>query len=210
VFFANVICCSNYIRSGEADLIKRIVLVMMLIPLLISMSSIQASSTLDINVETDRQFYNVEQTIGVCGNLTYNDWPVQATLVALEVVDPNLDLVFARTLWTDSNGEFNTTFKLLSTARLGTYTVCVSACVGKTVTDNATFRLVMVGDVTGCDGSPDGRVDMRDIGCICNHFAPHPDDPKMELDEYRNCDINGDGVVNLLDIAMACQNFKKA
>jgi len=67
-----------------------------------------------------------------------------------------------------------------------------------TMTDGWVF-VTIAGDVTSASGLPDGRVDMRDIGAVCNEF--------MTTDP--NCDINGDGVVNMRDIGIACGNFLK-
>jgi len=75
--------------------------------------------------------------------------------------------------------------------------------------NNSTVGLVFVtipGDVTSqTTGVPDGRVDMRDIGTICDKFATTPADPEWDP----NMDVNGDGVVNMRDISIACDNFMK-
>jgi hypothetical protein len=64
-----------------------------------------------------------------------------------------------------------------------------------------TFR----GDVTGIDGSPDGKVDMRDVGTICDNFGK----THADLGWDPNMDLNDDGTVNMRDIGVACNNFGK-
>jgi len=61
------------------------------------------------------------------------------------------------------------------------------------------------GDVTGSNGYPDFKVDMRDIGAICSKFGATPPSPKWDP----NYDINDDGIINMRDIGIACSNFGK-
>jgi hypothetical protein len=62
------------------------------------------------------------------------------------------------------------------------------------------------GDVSGAIPLvPDGVVDMRDIGTICNRFSTSVGDPRYCPD----CDINNDGVINMRDIIVVCTNFGK-
>ncbi len=62
------------------------------------------------------------------------------------------------------------------------------------------------GDVSGVIPLvPDGVVDMRDIGTICNRFSTSVGDPRYCPD----CDINNDGVINMRDIIVVCTNFGK-
>ena len=71
-------------------------------------------------------------------------------------------------------------------------------------TDGWVF-VTIAGDVTSHDGPPDGIVNMRDIGAICNKFMTTPSHPEWDP----NMDINDDNVVNMRDIGVACDNFMK-
>ena len=101
----------------------------------------------------------------------------------------------------------------------GNYTISVYAwpVPGEAYTDDnfLTDGAVLVGvpcDVTGpTPGVPDGIVNMRDIGYICNHFGTKPSSPNWDP----NCDVTGptkgvpDGKVDMRDIGEACNNFMK-
>jgi hypothetical protein len=72
--------------------------------------------------------------------------------------------------------------------------------------NNCADRWVLItiaGDVTGAAGSPDGRVDMRDIALFCMHFMRTPSHPEWDP----NMDINDDDIVNMRDIDVVCDNF---
>lgn len=95
----------------------------------------------------------------------------------------------------------------------GNYTIRVYAgpVPGETDVNDNTFTdgwavVAMVGDVTGPDGWPDGKVDMRDIascalrfGCILVHPPPPCWDP--------NYDLNNDGKIDIRDIAAIAIHF---
>jgi PKD repeat protein len=61
------------------------------------------------------------------------------------------------------------------------------------------------GDVTGPNGIPDLKVDMRDIALVASAFGSNP------ITEPRHwnpiCDINGDGKVDMRDIAIVAKEF---
>jgi len=120
-----------------------------IVPLLIMTLTTQSSSTLIITVQTSKQSYDINETLEVYGNLTYNESPLQDGSVALEVVNPNHDPVVTRTLQTNTSGTYSTTFKLPSDAKLGTYTVYVSSSYkGETATSNTTFKLFQIVQTT--------------------------------------------------------------
>jgi len=95
----------------------------------------------------------------------------------------------------------------------GNYTISAYAWQVEGETDtldnNCTFAglvfVTIAGDVTSASGSPDGRVDMRDIGALCSKFMTTP----SHLQWNPNYDINDDDVVNMRDIGIACNNFMK-
>ena len=67
-------------------------------------------------------------------------------------------------------------------------------------------RVGVPGDVTSAKlGVPEGKVDMRDIGVICNKFGTKPSSPKWDP----NKDINSDGKVDMRDIGIVCSNYGK-
>jgi len=100
----------------------------------------------------------------------------------------------------------------------GNYTIIayLTPVDGETDTsDNNQTRWIIItiaGDVTSSNpGVPDYKVDMRDIGYICNHFGTTPSSPNWDP----NADVTGptkgvpDGIVNMRDIGIACSNFMK-
>ena len=101
----------------------------------------------------------------------------------------------------------------------GNYTISAYAAPVRGETDTTDNTLTdgwvyvsVPGDITGpTPGVPDGIVNMRDIGYICNHFGTTPTSPNWNP----NCDVTGptkgvpDGIVNMRDIGEACNNFMK-
>ncbi|MEM3616522.1 MAG: PQQ-binding-like beta-propeller repeat protein [Candidatus Bathyarchaeia archaeon] len=66
--------------------------------------------------------------------------------------------------------------------------------------------IVISGDVTSiAQGVPEGKVDMRDVGAICNKFGTNPSKPNWDP----NKDVNNDGKVDMRDIGIACGNYGK-
>jgi hypothetical protein len=74
-------------------------------------------------------------------------------------------------------------------------------------TFNAGWAFVtMAADVTSATlGTPDGRVDMRDIAAIASRYGTTPASPSWSA----NVDVNDDDVINNRDIGIACTNFLK-
>jgi hypothetical protein len=92
----------------------------------------------------------------------------------------------------------------------GNYTVSAYAwpVPGETNTtdNNCTGGFVtvsIVGDVTGPNGWPDGKVDMRDMGYIARCFNCKPSDDMWKP----NADIVDEGIVDMRDIRAAARNF---
>jgi len=98
----------------------------------------------------------------------------------------------------------------------GNYTITATVSPLPSETDLAdnTFTdgwiiIAMVADVTGPDGWPDGKVNMRDIGAISRLFGTQEGDP----DYNANYDITGpteglaDGKINMRDIGLAARHF---
>jgi len=65
------------------------------------------------------------------------------------------------------------------------------------------IQVTIPGDITGPDGRPDGKVDMRDIGYIARHFGIPSISPLWDP----RTDINGDGKADMVDIGIAARHF---
>ncbi len=69
--------------------------------------------------------------------------------------------------------------------------------------------VAMIGDITGPDGWPDGKVEMRDVGTVARRF----DEQCMEQLYHINYDITGpktgepDGTIDMRDIGLVCRHF---
>jgi hypothetical protein len=88
--------------------------------------------------------------------------------------------------------------------------VCVSPVDGEIDTNDNNFTVgwvfvTVAGDVTGINGTAEGKCDMRDIGAICGKFGTYPSNPNWNP----NMDVNDDGTVNMRDVGIACSNFGK-
>lgn len=137
----------------------KIFILAIVIPLLITIPSTDSSSSFTITVKTREQSYHINESIEVYGNLTYNGYPVQSALVALEVVDPNHDPVLLRTLQTNSYGVYGTVFRLGYGAKLGTYTLYVTSSGGEeTVANSTTFELMPNKDIAVTSVKPSKNV----------------------------------------------------
>jgi hypothetical protein len=62
---------------------------------------------------------------------------------------------------------------------------------------------VLLGDVTGPVGVPDGKVNILDVAAILFKFGTTPASPNWNP----NMDLNKDGVVNMKDLAICLKNF---
>jgi hypothetical protein len=65
------------------------------------------------------------------------------------------------------------------------------------------IQVTIPGDITGPNGKPDGKVDMRDIGYVAQHFGIPPISPLWDP----KTDINGDGKADMGDIGIAARRF---
>jgi len=119
-----------------------------------------------------------------------------------------------------SGNSANVTFMWNTTGfAKGNYTVSAYAwqVTGETdLTDNTYsdgwIIVAMIGDITGPDGYPDGKCDMRDIGAVARRFGITPQNPLWNP----NCDITGptvgvpDEKIDMRDIGVVAKNFGKA
>jgi len=99
----------------------------------------------------------------------------------------------------------------------GNYTITAEATQlpGETDTTDNTHTdgwviVAMVGDLTGPDGHPDGKCDMRDVYVVARAFGSHPTHPLWNP----NADITGpegfpDEKVDMRDVYLVARNFGK-
>lgn len=98
----------------------------------------------------------------------------------------------------------------------GNYTLSAYAwpVPDETNTDNNNFTdgwtmVSIIGDITGPLGSPDSKVDMRDVGHVAKRFGTDPSKPLWDA----NDDITGptiglpDGKIDMRDIALVARHF---
>ncbi len=98
----------------------------------------------------------------------------------------------------------------------GNYTISATAdtVLGETDTLDNNFIdgwiiVAMIGDITGPDGWPDGKVEMRDVGTIARRFDEQCNEPLYHI----NYDITGvttgmpDGKIDMRDIGLVCSHF---
>jgi nitrous oxidase accessory protein NosD len=93
---------------------------------------------------------------------------------------------------------------------LGNYSMSahVANVTGETHTSDNTLTdgwviVSIIGDITGPNGWPDYKVDMRDIALIARCFGSTPSSSNWNP----NADLNNDGAVNMKDIALVARNF---
>jgi hypothetical protein len=112
---------------------------------------------------------------------------------------------------TIGNGNFSLEISLSGrTVWLGNYTIYSTVKHGYSVdTSTSQFEVILIGDVTGPDGNPDGKVDMRDVAFVARYFGTEEDDPDWNPD----ADLTGseplvpDGTVDMRDIALVARAF---
>jgi hypothetical protein len=111
---------------GES--VKTLSLSMLLISLLfVGIPLAYACPILHITAGTDKPSYFEKETVRVCGKVTLGENPLRGSLVALEVMDENRDIVAVGTSQTNENGLFTFAFKFSSNARSQNYTTYISA-----------------------------------------------------------------------------------
>jgi hypothetical protein len=67
----------------------------------------------------------------------------------------------------------------------------------------------MIGDITGPDGYPDGKIDVRDVAGIASRYGAKPPDARYDV----NWDITGrtyglaDGKIDVCDVALVASRY---
>jgi len=96
-------------------------------------------------------------------------------------------------------------------AKLGNYTVHASTLYIKPpyvyarARASVVFKVLLIGDITGPGGQPDGKVDIRDVSLVAYSFGSYPGHPKWNP----IADLNGDNKVNILDISIVASDYGK-
>jgi hypothetical protein len=114
------------------------------------------------------------------------------------------------------NGESETRVLGWNTTNIakGNYTITMYAWsvtneldLADNVLINGWIIVSMIGDITGPDGWPDGKCDMRDVGLVARYFGQ--DVPPAPA----NCDVTGpttgtpDGKIDMRDIGLVARHF---
>ncbi len=97
----------------------------------------------------------------------------------------------------------------------GSYTVAAFAYPAPgeaNTTDNSIINgqvhISMVGDITGSDGRPDGKVDMRDVGTAARAFGSYPGHPGWNPDaDVTGPESSPDNKVDMRDIGLIARHF---
>jgi hypothetical protein len=97
---------------------------------------------------------------------------------------------------------FNITFTLPRTnVKLGRYMIYARSYYALSLaTEIMPFDVILLGDIY-----KDGRIDMRDVGLLCNLYGLEEGDPDWNPD----ADVYKDGIINMRDIGVECANYYK-
>ena len=89
-----------------------------------------------VTFETDKSSYTAGDTVTITGNVINSS----NQLVAVEVKDPNGNILVLRTVQTDSNGDYELKFKLPPSAPSGNYNIIANSKInGTMVTETKTI-----------------------------------------------------------------------
>ena len=72
-----------------------------------------------------------------------------------------------------------------------------------TTSNNCVILVTIPGDLTGPNGIPNGKVDMRDVAYVARRFGTTPSSALWDP----NADIDDDGKIDMKDIAIVAGNF---
>lgn len=97
---------------------------------------------------------------------------------------------------------FNITFKMpKKDVKLGNYMIYARSMYQNSLaTEIKSFEVILVGDVV-----KDGKIDMRDIGAVCNLYGTKEGDPNWNP----AADVTNDKKVDMRDIGIVCHNYGK-
>jgi len=123
----------------------------------------------------------------------------------------NTTLIASQNITLSNGGLANVTFTWDTTGfAYGNYTISAYAWPVQGETDTANNNCTggwvivsLVGDLTGPNGWPDGKVDIRDIHFIASLYGTTLLSPNWNP----NADLNGDGKVDIKDVHIAAANY---
>ncbi|MCJ7423034.1 hypothetical protein MUP01_02035 [Candidatus Bathyarchaeota archaeon] len=112
---------------------------------------------------------------------------------------------------TEYSGNFGTSFHTNPYGgMLGNHTVYASSQYSYYLAINSTtFKTTLLGDITGPSGTPDGKVDVRDVSRVAKAYGSYPGHARWDA----VADITGptpmvpDGVVDVRDVSLVARHF---
>jgi parallel beta-helix repeat protein len=156
-----------------------------------------------------------------CKTVVYQGYSLRVTVTAADLGDcsetfnftlcANATAIASQNV-TLSSGNFTTVTITWKTSGFACGNYILSAFAlpvsGETNTSDNGFTgnwvtVTRVGDITGPDGSPDGKCDMRDLGYVARRFLCKSGDPIWDP----NADIDDDGKVDMKDIGTTARHF---
>lgn len=110
---------------------------------------------------------------------------------------------------TEGNVTLNVKTKNIN-AMLGNYTVYASTLYVKypitlRARSSTTFTVILLGDITGPFGIPDGKVDIRDVSLVAYSFGSFPGHPRWNP----IADLYKDDKINIRDVTIVAANYGK-
>jgi len=111
------------------------------------------------------------------------------------------------------DGGFSLTFKTKDQyAMLGNYTltasiryVSMNPPFAGAARNSTVFEIVLIADITGPEGVPDGKVDIRDVTLVAYSFGSSPGDPGWNP----IADLYPDNKINIRDVAVVAVDYGK-
>ena len=124
---------------------------------LASLVRVSYASSLSVSVITDASIYHANDLVTMNASVTSGGTPVDNASVFITVVDKDTMPVYSGGGQTDSDGNFSASFRLSSGAKVGNYTVYVSAVKGgyEGGENQTTFEVVIIPTYSNVDYSSD-------------------------------------------------------
>jgi uncharacterized protein YfaS (alpha-2-macroglobulin family) len=157
-------------------------------------------SPLKITIASDKTRYYVGDDISLGGNVTLNAAKLPKALVAVEVLNPNLEPIIVRVMESDGQGNYVLTFQAPQGSLLGTYVAYASVNYAESNATAETSFLLEPGQVSA-DLNGDGKVNIVDLTLVAKAWGSHPGDSRWNP----QCDLNGDNLINIIDITLVAR-----
>ena len=181
--------------------------------------TIQANETLIysasniLTIPDDTPNGNVEVYVCTLTDLPANGgwaWGLEGkTVITVGSSSPEATVSLSQT----SEGSYSLKFRTKSQyALLGNYTIFATANYvslnppySGRAQNSTKFEVILIGDITGPEGEPDGKVDIRDVTLVAYSFGSYPGDPRWNP----IADLYPDNKINIRDIAIVAYNYGK-